>query len=200
MNTGPEHVLVNISQWSYTLGRLSVPYIHDTSKALTITNSSIKSRWQWDLAYGFYNCFQPLLRARQRITWQKLGRIFAVEVPGSTFQERKRQTHGCMPLSVGGQTLYCWQWDNAQIPTEGRLTRVFVFSYQSYKLAVELKPDQSQAWMNMGGIQHIKVMVKHQHNFKHFWTFIPVNKYAPNYVVNPTQMPFLPVLRIHINN
>ncbi|KAF3859080.1 hypothetical protein F7725_021479 [Dissostichus mawsoni] len=26
----------------------------------------------------------------------------------------------------------------------------------SYKLAVELKPDQSQAWMNMGGIQHIK--------------------------------------------
>ncbi|CAL8242580.1 unnamed protein product [Merluccius merluccius] len=27
---------------------------------------------------------------------------------------------------------------------------------QSYKLAVELKPDQSQAWMNMGGIQHIK--------------------------------------------
>lgn len=30
-------------------------------------------------------------------------------------------------------------------------------SHQSYKLAVELKPDQSQAWMNMGGIQHIKV-------------------------------------------
>ena len=29
---------------------------------------------------------------------------------------------------------------------------------QSYKLAVELNPDQSQAWMNMGGIQHIKVM------------------------------------------
>uniref|UniRef100_A0A3P9MLB2 dolichyl-phosphate-mannose--protein mannosyltransferase n=1 Tax=Oryzias latipes TaxID=8090 RepID=A0A3P9MLB2_ORYLA len=27
---------------------------------------------------------------------------------------------------------------------------------ESYKLAVELKPDQSQAWMNMGGIQHIK--------------------------------------------
>uniref|UniRef100_A0A8C1CHS1 dolichyl-phosphate-mannose--protein mannosyltransferase n=1 Tax=Cyprinus carpio carpio TaxID=630221 RepID=A0A8C1CHS1_CYPCA len=30
-------------------------------------------------------------------------------------------------------------------------------AFQSYKLAVELKPDQSQAWMNMGGIQHIKV-------------------------------------------
>ncbi|CDQ89977.1 unnamed protein product [Oncorhynchus mykiss] len=29
-------------------------------------------------------------------------------------------------------------------------------SLQSYKLVVELKPDQSQAWMNMGGIQHIK--------------------------------------------
>uniref|UniRef100_A0A673JV39 dolichyl-phosphate-mannose--protein mannosyltransferase n=1 Tax=Sinocyclocheilus rhinocerous TaxID=307959 RepID=A0A673JV39_9TELE len=29
-------------------------------------------------------------------------------------------------------------------------------AFQSYKLAVELKPDQSQAWMNMGGIQHIK--------------------------------------------
>ncbi|CAB1445424.1 unnamed protein product [Pleuronectes platessa] len=27
---------------------------------------------------------------------------------------------------------------------------------RSYKLAVELKPDRSQAWMNMGGIQHIK--------------------------------------------
>uniref|UniRef100_A0A3P9IBC1 dolichyl-phosphate-mannose--protein mannosyltransferase n=1 Tax=Oryzias latipes TaxID=8090 RepID=A0A3P9IBC1_ORYLA len=27
---------------------------------------------------------------------------------------------------------------------------------ESYKLAVELKPDQSQAWINMGGIQHIK--------------------------------------------
>lgn len=33
----------------------------------------------------------------------------------------------------------------------------FFSSHQSYKLAVELKPDQSQAWMNMGGIQHIKV-------------------------------------------
>lgn len=30
---------------------------------------------------------------------------------------------------------------------------------QSYKLAVALKPDQSQAWMNMGGIQHIKVFI-----------------------------------------
>ncbi|KAF1372684.1 hypothetical protein PFLUV_G00268470 [Perca fluviatilis] len=29
-------------------------------------------------------------------------------------------------------------------------------AFESYKLAVELKPDQSQAWMNMGGIQHIK--------------------------------------------
>eukprot|EP00066_Takifugu_rubripes_P025298 XP_011614564.1 PREDICTED: transmembrane and TPR repeat-containing protein 1 isoform X3 [Takifugu rubripes] len=29
-------------------------------------------------------------------------------------------------------------------------------AFKSYKLAVELKPDQSQAWMNMGGIQHIK--------------------------------------------
>lgn len=29
-------------------------------------------------------------------------------------------------------------------------------AFQSYKLAVQLKPDQSQAWMNMGGIQHIK--------------------------------------------
>ncbi|KAG9342637.1 hypothetical protein JZ751_016074 [Albula glossodonta] len=29
-------------------------------------------------------------------------------------------------------------------------------AFQSYKLAVELNPDQSQAWMNMGGIQHIK--------------------------------------------
>nr|XP_020479545.1 transmembrane and TPR repeat-containing protein 1 isoform X3 [Monopterus albus] len=30
-------------------------------------------------------------------------------------------------------------------------------AFESYKLAVELKPDQSQAWMNMGGIQHIKL-------------------------------------------
>ncbi|CAN9508050.1 unnamed protein product [Ophioblennius macclurei] len=29
-------------------------------------------------------------------------------------------------------------------------------AFESYKLAVELRPDQSQAWMNMGGIQHIK--------------------------------------------
>ncbi|KAJ8245605.1 hypothetical protein GJAV_G00272540 [Gymnothorax javanicus] len=29
-------------------------------------------------------------------------------------------------------------------------------AYESYKSAVELNPDQSQAWMNMGGIQHIK--------------------------------------------
>uniref|UniRef100_A0A8C2ZZ33 dolichyl-phosphate-mannose--protein mannosyltransferase n=1 Tax=Cyclopterus lumpus TaxID=8103 RepID=A0A8C2ZZ33_CYCLU len=29
-------------------------------------------------------------------------------------------------------------------------------AFESYELAVELKPDQSQAWMNMGGIQHIK--------------------------------------------
>ncbi|MBN3321944.1 TMTC1 protein, partial [Atractosteus spatula] len=29
-------------------------------------------------------------------------------------------------------------------------------AFQSYRLAVELNPDQSQAWMNMGGIQHIK--------------------------------------------
>ncbi|XP_061570729.1 protein O-mannosyl-transferase TMTC1 isoform X2 [Cololabis saira] len=29
-------------------------------------------------------------------------------------------------------------------------------AFQSYKQAVELNPDQSQAWMNMGGIQHIK--------------------------------------------
>ncbi|XP_069576395.1 protein O-mannosyl-transferase TMTC1 [Brachyistius frenatus] len=29
-------------------------------------------------------------------------------------------------------------------------------AFESYKLAVELKPEQSQAWMNMGGIQHIK--------------------------------------------
>uniref|UniRef100_A0AAY5F596 dolichyl-phosphate-mannose--protein mannosyltransferase n=1 Tax=Electrophorus electricus TaxID=8005 RepID=A0AAY5F596_ELEEL len=29
-------------------------------------------------------------------------------------------------------------------------------AFESYKLAVALKPDQSQAWMNMGGIQHIK--------------------------------------------
>uniref|UniRef100_A0A8C6T8U9 dolichyl-phosphate-mannose--protein mannosyltransferase n=1 Tax=Neogobius melanostomus TaxID=47308 RepID=A0A8C6T8U9_9GOBI len=31
-------------------------------------------------------------------------------------------------------------------------------AFQSYKEAVQLKPDQSQAWMNMGGIQHIKVL------------------------------------------
>lgn len=29
-------------------------------------------------------------------------------------------------------------------------------AFQSYKDAVQMKPDQSQAWMNMGGIQHIK--------------------------------------------
>ncbi|XP_034019373.1 LOW QUALITY PROTEIN: protein O-mannosyl-transferase TMTC1 [Thalassophryne amazonica] len=29
-------------------------------------------------------------------------------------------------------------------------------AFQNYKLVVELKPDQSQAWMNMGGIQHIR--------------------------------------------
>ncbi|XP_066561389.1 protein O-mannosyl-transferase TMTC1 isoform X2 [Amia ocellicauda] len=29
-------------------------------------------------------------------------------------------------------------------------------AFESYKIAVELNPDQSQAWMNMGGIQHIK--------------------------------------------
>ncbi|XP_077565884.1 protein O-mannosyl-transferase TMTC1 [Stigmatopora nigra] len=29
-------------------------------------------------------------------------------------------------------------------------------AFQSYQLAVELKPDQSQAWMNMGGIRHMK--------------------------------------------
>ncbi|KAM9327505.1 protein O-mannosyl-transferase TMTC1 isoform 1-T1 [Pholidichthys leucotaenia] len=29
-------------------------------------------------------------------------------------------------------------------------------AFESYRLAVELKPDQPQAWMNMGGIKHIK--------------------------------------------
>uniref|UniRef100_H3CJ21 dolichyl-phosphate-mannose--protein mannosyltransferase n=1 Tax=Tetraodon nigroviridis TaxID=99883 RepID=H3CJ21_TETNG len=29
-------------------------------------------------------------------------------------------------------------------------------AFKSYELAVELKPDQSQAWMNMGGIRHMK--------------------------------------------
>ncbi|XP_078529890.1 protein O-mannosyl-transferase TMTC1 [Lissotriton helveticus] len=29
-------------------------------------------------------------------------------------------------------------------------------AFQSYKIAVEMNPDQAQAWMNMGGIQHIK--------------------------------------------
>ncbi|XP_022433578.1 protein O-mannosyl-transferase TMTC1 isoform X2 [Delphinapterus leucas] len=29
-------------------------------------------------------------------------------------------------------------------------------AFESYKVAVELNPDQAQAWMNMGGIQHIK--------------------------------------------
>uniref|UniRef100_A0A7M4FK32 dolichyl-phosphate-mannose--protein mannosyltransferase n=1 Tax=Crocodylus porosus TaxID=8502 RepID=A0A7M4FK32_CROPO len=29
-------------------------------------------------------------------------------------------------------------------------------AFESYKLAVELNPDQAQAWMNMGGIEHIK--------------------------------------------
>uniref|UniRef100_A0A1A8IGM2 dolichyl-phosphate-mannose--protein mannosyltransferase n=2 Tax=Nothobranchius kuhntae TaxID=321403 RepID=A0A1A8IGM2_NOTKU len=29
-------------------------------------------------------------------------------------------------------------------------------AFESYRLAVRLKPNQSQAWMNMGGIQHIK--------------------------------------------
>uniref|UniRef100_A0A3B4UNG7 dolichyl-phosphate-mannose--protein mannosyltransferase n=1 Tax=Seriola dumerili TaxID=41447 RepID=A0A3B4UNG7_SERDU len=40
-----------------------------------------------------------------------------------------------------------------QLREMNQLDRAFE---QSYKLAVELKPDQSQAWMNMGGIQHIK--------------------------------------------
>uniref|UniRef100_A0A452GES4 Uncharacterized protein n=1 Tax=Gopherus agassizii TaxID=38772 RepID=A0A452GES4_9SAUR len=29
-------------------------------------------------------------------------------------------------------------------------------AFESYKVAVELNPDQAQAWMNMGGIKHIK--------------------------------------------
>ncbi|XP_012603457.3 protein O-mannosyl-transferase TMTC1 isoform X1 [Microcebus murinus] len=29
-------------------------------------------------------------------------------------------------------------------------------AFESYKAAIELNPDQAQAWMNMGGIQHIK--------------------------------------------
>ncbi|XP_059582473.1 protein O-mannosyl-transferase TMTC1 isoform X5 [Alligator mississippiensis] len=29
-------------------------------------------------------------------------------------------------------------------------------AFENYKLAVELNPDQAQAWMNMGGIEHIK--------------------------------------------
>uniref|UniRef100_A0A674ICX3 dolichyl-phosphate-mannose--protein mannosyltransferase n=1 Tax=Terrapene triunguis TaxID=2587831 RepID=A0A674ICX3_9SAUR len=29
-------------------------------------------------------------------------------------------------------------------------------AFESYKVAVELNPDQAQAWMNMGGIEHIK--------------------------------------------
>ncbi|XP_075796829.1 protein O-mannosyl-transferase TMTC1 isoform X6 [Pelodiscus sinensis] len=29
-------------------------------------------------------------------------------------------------------------------------------AFESYKLSVELNPDQAQAWMNMGGIEHIK--------------------------------------------
>ncbi|XP_069484632.1 protein O-mannosyl-transferase TMTC1 [Ambystoma mexicanum] len=29
-------------------------------------------------------------------------------------------------------------------------------AFQNYKIAVEMNPDQAQAWMNMGGIEHIK--------------------------------------------
>ncbi|KAM4882614.1 protein O-mannosyl-transferase TMTC1-like [Thomomys bottae] len=32
-------------------------------------------------------------------------------------------------------------------------------AYESYQAAVELNPDQAQAWMNMGGIQHMQVGV-----------------------------------------
>lgn len=53
----------------------------------------------------------------------------------------------------------------------------FVLFHQSYKLAVELKPDQSQAWMNMGGIQHIKVaninsFLKSNHTDTVFYTVV----------------------------
>uniref|UniRef100_A0A8B9L0H3 Transmembrane O-mannosyltransferase targeting cadherins 1 n=1 Tax=Astyanax mexicanus TaxID=7994 RepID=A0A8B9L0H3_ASTMX len=43
-------------------------------------------------------------------------------------------------------------------------------AFENYKLAVALKPDQSQAWMNMGGIQHIKrrALQKESKNTKRF--------------------------------
>lgn len=57
--------------------------------------------------------------------------------------------------SVGQVDIIPTQWKDSC--TAKSFNSCLVSSCQSYKLAVELKPDQSQAWMNMGGIQHIKV-------------------------------------------
>ncbi|KAG7235837.1 hypothetical protein INR49_002162, partial [Caranx melampygus] len=52
-------------------------------------------------------------------------------------------------ISREGSCIECYRLLSAIYSKRGNFT-------ESYKLAVELKPDQSQAWMNMGGIQHIK--------------------------------------------
>ncbi|XP_076861368.1 protein O-mannosyl-transferase TMTC1 isoform X2 [Brachyhypopomus gauderio] len=52
-------------------------------------------------------------------------------------------------ISRSSSCIECYRLLSAIYSRQGNHT-------QSYKLAVALKPDQSQAWMNMGGIQHIK--------------------------------------------
>nr|KAF6454096.1 transmembrane O-mannosyltransferase targeting cadherins 1 [Molossus molossus] len=62
-------------------------------------------------------------------------------------------------------------------------------AFESYKAAVELNPDQAQAWMNMGGIQHIKVggtMCPHElimsEPYSWFQTASCCRKISPNWI------------------
>uniref|UniRef100_A0AAQ6AJJ2 dolichyl-phosphate-mannose--protein mannosyltransferase n=1 Tax=Amphiprion ocellaris TaxID=80972 RepID=A0AAQ6AJJ2_AMPOC len=76
--------------------------------------------------------------------WLALAQVLAMA--GRT-KEAEKMTLDI--ISREGSCIECYRLLSAIYSKHGNYT-------ESYKLAVELKPDQSQAWMNMGGIQHIK--------------------------------------------
>ncbi|XP_068573239.1 protein O-mannosyl-transferase TMTC1 isoform X2 [Cebidichthys violaceus] len=76
--------------------------------------------------------------------WLALAQVLAMA--GRT-KEAEKMTLDI--ISREGSCIECYRLLSAIYSKRGNYT-------ESYKLAVELKPDQSQAWMNMGGIQHIK--------------------------------------------
>uniref|UniRef100_A0A3Q4FYD6 dolichyl-phosphate-mannose--protein mannosyltransferase n=1 Tax=Neolamprologus brichardi TaxID=32507 RepID=A0A3Q4FYD6_NEOBR len=95
--------------------------------------------------------------------WLALAQVLAMA--GRTKEAEKMMLD---VISRKGNCIECYRLLSAIYSKRGNYTEVGesreesrnpLLYHQSYKLAVELKPDQSQAWMNMGGIQHIKYII-----------------------------------------